>query len=127
MSTYHAAVWIDHHEARIFQLRLDGSDEATLHAQTHHIHRHPMGATDKHNHPDDMHHFFRDVAKALDGAHEILIGGPSSAKTELVSYVHQHDPALEKKIVRVETIDHPTDAQLVAHARQFFKLEKPRV
>jgi stalled ribosome rescue protein Dom34 len=127
MSSYHAAVWLDHHEARVFHLSLDGSDEATVHAPHHHVHRHPKGPTAEHNHPDDLHHFFRDLAQALQGAQEILVGGPSTAKTQFMAYVHEHDLALERRIVKVETIDHPTDAQLVAHAREHFKLQKPRV
>jgi stalled ribosome rescue protein Dom34 len=127
MTTYHAAVWLDHHEARIFHLSLDGSDESTVLAPTLHVHRHPKRGTDEHNHPDDDQHFFRDVTKALQGAQEILLGGPSTAKTQFVTYVHEHDHALAHKIAKVEAIDHPTDAQLVAHARKYFKLEKPRV
>ena len=30
------------------------------------------------------------------------------------------DPKLKKKVVGVETIDHPSDGQLVAHARKYF-------
>jgi stalled ribosome rescue protein Dom34 len=127
MSTYHAAVWMDHHEARIFHLGLDAADEATVKAPHAHVHRHPKGPTAEHNHPDDLRHFFREVAKALEGAQEILVGGPSTAKTQFLAYVHEHDRALEPKIAKVEAIDHPTDAQLVAHARQYFKLAKPRV
>ena len=51
---------------------------------------------------------------------EVLIAGPGSAKTELVKHIEQHDPTLKKKVVGVETIDHPSDGQLVAHARKYF-------
>jgi stalled ribosome rescue protein Dom34 len=128
MTSYHVAVWLDHHEARIFHINLDDSGESTVHAPQAHIHRHQKGGgTAEHNHPDDMQHFFHDVAKALADAKEILIGGPSMAKTQFMSYVHEHDHALEAKIAQVETMDHPTDAQFVAHARHHFKLDKPRV
>jgi stalled ribosome rescue protein Dom34 len=126
METYHAAMWLDHHEARIFHMTLDGSDESTVRAPQQHLHRHPKGATAEHNHPDDLHHFFRDVAKALQGAREILIVGPSTAKAQFLAYVHEHDPALEGRVVKVESVDHPTDAQLVAHARHYFKLDPSR-
>jgi stalled ribosome rescue protein Dom34 len=127
MVSYYAAVWLDHHEARIFHLRLDGSDESTVLAPKHHVLRHPKGGTAEHNHPDDLRHFFRDVAQALEGAQEILLGGPSVAKVQFLGYLKEHAPAVEKKIAKVETLDHPTDAQLVAHARGHFKLERPRV
>src|SRR6266446_476004 len=49
--------------------------------------------------------------------------GPANAKTELVKHISQHDPRLMRIIVGVETVDHPSDAQLVAHARHYFKAE----
>jgi hypothetical protein len=46
--------------------------------------------------------------------------GPSSAKPDLIRYVHKHAQALEPKILGVETLDHPTDGQLVAYVRHYF-------
>jgi hypothetical protein len=37
----------------------------------------------------------------------------------LVEYIHIHDPRLTKVIAGVETVDHPSDAQLVAYARKY--------
>jgi hypothetical protein len=34
--------------------------------------------------------------------------------------VHEHDRALEPRVVGVETVDHPTDRQLVAYAKKYF-------
>lgn len=47
--------------------------------------------------------------------------GPGSAKLELVKHVNNHDKTLSDHIVGVETADHPTDNQIVAHARTYFK------
>ncbi|MGA3122443.1 MAG: translational machinery protein [Polyangiaceae bacterium] len=125
--TTHAAVWIDHQEARIFHVQADGFDEATLHSPHRHIHRHPKGGTAEHNHPDDLRALFRDTARALDGFDEILVLGPSTAKVQFLSYVHDHDRAIEPKIVGSETVDHPTDRQLVAHVKQYFGMPAPRL
>jgi hypothetical protein len=35
---------------------------------------------------------------------------------------NMHDPKLMKIIAGVETVDHPSDAQLVAHARKYLKV-----
>ena len=120
MSLSQTVVWIDHHEARIFGVELGKFDESTIHAAERHLQRHPKGPTAEHNHPDDAHRFFRDVASALDGAKKILVVGPSTAKLEFFKYVHQHDRALEPKIVGIETVDHPTSGQLVAYAKRYF-------
>jgi stalled ribosome rescue protein Dom34 len=122
-----AAVWIDHHEARIFHVDLEGFDERTLKAPAHHVHRHPKGATEAHAHPDDEHRFFADVAKGLATAEEILVLGPSTAKSQFLKYLQDHARPLAGRVVAVETSDHPTDPQIVAHVRSHFRIPEPRV
>jgi hypothetical protein len=53
----------------------------------------------------------------------IFVTGPANEKTELVKHIRQHVPALMRKIVTVETVDHPSDRQLVDHARRHFKVD----
>jgi stalled ribosome rescue protein Dom34 len=69
--------------------------------------------------PEDQ-HFYHEVVEALKGAQEILIVGPASAKLNLVKHIHSHDAKLSDKVVGVESVDHPTDGQLVAYARKYF-------
>ena len=115
------AIWIDHDEAKIFHAHGDTFDEATLHSANHHVHRHPKDQETKtRNHPDDEHQFFHEVARALAGAEQILVVGPSMTKLHFLRYVQKHDVARESRIVGIETSDHPTDGQLVAHLRQYF-------
>ena len=52
-----------------------------------------------------------------------FVTGPANAKTELIKHIHTHHPQLMKIIVGIETVDHPSDGQLVAHARHYFKTE----
>jgi stalled ribosome rescue protein Dom34 len=113
----HAVVFIDHEEAKIHHVDLDSFDEKTIASPHAHVR----------SRPDDQKHFFEDVAKALQDAEEILIVGPSTAKLQLINYAHTHDRALAAKIVGVETVDHPTDGQLVAHARKYFHVSPARV
>jgi stalled ribosome rescue protein Dom34 len=122
-----AAVWLDHHEARVFHVDLDTFDETAVRSPRAHVHRHPKGGAEVHNHPDDIKHYFQEVAKALADAGEILILGPSTAKLQFVKYVHEHDKALAPKIVGLETVDHPTDAQLVAYVKKYFHEATPRL
>jgi hypothetical protein len=39
----------------------------------------------------------------------------------LLRYLHRHAPDVEAKVVGVETVDHPTDAQVLAYARARFR------
>ena len=121
MSTKHTLVWLDHHAANVYYVQPDAVSETTLRAPAHHVHRHPKGATEAKAHPDDAKHFFEEIAKALEDAEEILLVGPGTAKLQFLKYVHKHQHALEPRIFGIETVDHPTDKQLVAYAKQYFK------
>ena len=115
-----AVTWIDHKEARIFHLHADSTEETTVLAPQHHLHRHPLGRGDAKDHPDDARRFFKEVARSLEGTDALLIVGPSSAKLEFFRYLHEHDRRLEAKVVGVESADHPTDGEIVARARSCF-------
>jgi stalled ribosome rescue protein Dom34 len=117
----HAVIWIDHKEARVFHVHPDAVDETTVLAPQHHIHRHPEGRGEAREHPDDASRFFGEVARVLGGVDALLIVGPSSAKLEFFRYVHEHERRLESKVVGVESADHPTDGEIVARARSYFK------
>ncbi len=126
MPAHHqTAVWIDHHEARVFHVEAGGFDEAKVDSPHHHIHRHPS-STAEHDHPDDIHRLFHEVATALGDSEQVLVVGPGTAKLQLVRYLHEHASAVEQRIVGIETVDHPTDRQLAAYAAQYFDLEAPR-
>lgn len=117
----HAVVWIDHKEARIFEVDADEIDRSVVDSPGPHIHRHANEeALRVRNHPDDEQRYFREVSRALEGQGQILLVGPAQTKLHLFRYLHEHDRQLEAKIVGVESADHPTDAQLVAHLRSYF-------
>jgi stalled ribosome rescue protein Dom34 len=118
---FHAVVWIDHHEARVFHISPTDVERLVLHPDhpTRHIH-HKANSIGS-GHAAEDHVFLETVAQSIADAGEVLVTGPANAKTELVKHISQHDPQLMKIIVGIETVDHPSDAQLVAYARQYFK------
>lgn len=123
----HVAVWIDHQQAHIFSLDTKTADKTKVLARLHHLHHeHRHGAEEGKKHPDDTKRFFHDVDRALDHARAILLVGPGVAKLQFLRYAREHDHALEGRIVGLETVDHPTDAQLVAFARSYFDLGAAR-
>jgi transposase len=46
---------------------------------------------------------------------------PSAVFFYSPDHIHSYSPKLMSAIVGVETVDHPSDAQLVAYARKYFK------
>jgi stalled ribosome rescue protein Dom34 len=126
-SHFHAVVWIDHSQAKIFHIGLTGTDEVTLHPHlpTLHLHHKANSIGSGHAAPDE--NFFAEVTKTLSDAGEILIIGPASAKTELAKYLREQHPAVDKRVVAVESADHPTDREIVAYAKRHFKMAPARI
>ena len=59
-----------------------------------------------------------------------LLGDQQMPKLNSKKDPQHRAPTLSAKIVGVETVDHPTDGELVAHARRFFKADSqmpPRI
>ena len=113
MTPFHAAVWIDHQNAKVVHSDEHRFDESLIHAPNKHVRRDPAAAEQ----------FYHQVASALESAGEVLVIGPGSAKLALLKHVHKHHQALVDKIVGVETVDHPTDKQMVAYIRAYFHAE----
>jgi stalled ribosome rescue protein Dom34 len=64
--------------------------------------------------------FYHEIVEALKGAQEILVVGPANAKLNLIKHIQNHDQQMTDKVIGVETVDHPTDGQLIASARKYF-------
>jgi stalled ribosome rescue protein Dom34 len=117
---YHALVWIDHQQAKIFHFDASGADREVVRSTHPHQHLHHKAHSPDSGHVPPDQKFLHEVADALAPAEAILITGPGSAKTELMSYIHRAQPELARRVSGVDTLDHPTDRQLAALARAFF-------
>ena len=121
MSHAHAIVWMDAKEAHVFHFGADDVEKERIrsHSPFRKVH-HKAGVIGAgHVHLD--HRYFDEIAEALSGIQEWLLIGPGAAKTEMASYAEQHLPDLNRKLLGVQPADHPTDGELLAHARQAFK------
>jgi stalled ribosome rescue protein Dom34 len=124
MSThYHAVVWIDHKLARVVHFNADASESVIVHASNPHLHLHHKANANDSGHAAVDRKYLARVAEAIAHAGAILIAGPASAKTELSNYLKDAQPAIAARVSAVESMDHPTDGQLLAHARHFFKAD----
>jgi stalled ribosome rescue protein Dom34 len=118
MSHYHAIVWLDHLEARTFHFSADDAEAIAINSHSPDRHLHHRAGTRTGNRAPDDHEFFDAILGALEAAQEWLIVGPGLAKTAFVGYVRSHRPADVSRIVLVETLDHPTDGELLRLARK---------
>ena len=112
MSTFHAVVWMDHSEAHVVMFDREHMEAQRVKSRSHHKHQGKTG---------DIAVFFSDVAKALGGAREVLLTGPGAARNEFREWCGAHAKSAAAAIVDSIATDHPSDNQLVALARQYFK------
>lgn len=120
MSHYHAVVWLDHSEAHVMHISMDDVEKSIVHPAKPHNHLHAKSGTVGAGRQAEDKSYYHAIVEALSGAQEILVVGPAQAKLQLIKHIHAHDQAMADKVVGVETIDHPSDAQLVAYARKYF-------
>ena len=120
---YHALVWIDHQTAKVFHFNADSSETAIVHSTHPHQHLHHKKNSGDSGHAPVDKDFLERVATAISQSGAILIVGPASAKTELQTHLKHAHPGIAAKVSAVESIDHPTDGQLLAHARHFFEAD----
>jgi len=121
MPHFHAAVWLDHSEAHVMHISPDDVETSVVHPAHPHQHLHVRSGTTGAGRKTEDQAYYHKVTEALQGAQEILIVGPAQAKLQLVKHIHAHDHGLVDKIVGVETVDHPSDGQLLAYARKYFR------
>jgi hypothetical protein len=112
---------MDSKEAHVFRFDRDDVEKQRIkaHLPFRKIH-HKAGVIGAgHVHLD--HKYFDEIVEGLSGAQEWLLTGPSAAKDEFRNYLKASQSAFNGTLLGVEAADHPTDGQLLDHARRFFK------
>lgn len=66
------------------------------------------------------HAFYGEVCDAMKSIEEVVVVGSSTAQADFKHFIEKHRPLVAKYVVGYESVDHPTDPQLVALARQYF-------
>ncbi|MFZ3128516.1 MAG: hypothetical protein WA136_10930 [Rhodoferax sp.] len=112
MSTFHAVVWMDHSEAHVLMFDREHIEAQRVKSRSHHKHQ---------GKAEDNATFFTEIAKALAGTREVLLTGPGLARNQFRDWAAGNQAELAARIVDSVSADHPTDGQLVAMARQYFK------
>lgn len=125
----HCLLVIDHHEARIFRMEMQGTVPQRIvpHGPEDYL-RHAQSSKefDKGRDKPDPNSFFAPVAVALQGGGQILIFGSgtghSSEMEQFVAWVKTHHADVASRIVGSVVVDqnHLSDGQLLAQARKFY-------
>ena len=121
MSHVHAIVWLDHLNARVIAFSDGEGETIPIESESENRQLHRKSGKPGSGHASDDHAFFHDVVATIADVREILITGPGTAKVAFKRYVEQRHQELGRRIVGVETMDHPSDSELLVYARKYFR------
>lgn len=123
ISAYHAVVWLDHDEAHVMHFSLNEDHEK--HASPINLHQKSRVKSGKSNYgtADEDQFYFHNVAQTLKPARRVTVVGPCSAKLKFIKHIKAHDKDCAHKIIAVETVDHPSDVEIVDMGRKYFVSE----
>ena len=113
MSLYHAVAFVDHQHADVLQFGSEHVVDSKVHEHFAYTRQHGSEVRTEHE-------FFGHVCDALDGIAEVLVVGGHQGLADFKHYVNKHRPLTGQHIVAYQVVDHPTENQLVALARQQF-------
>ena len=120
---YHAVVWMDHAEAHILHYTSEHVHNK-LADQPHRRLHHKRGGSDAARAAEDRAYFVK-IAGSLSNAKEILVAGPAAAKSAFIDHLNDHAHDVRARVVAIETVDHPSDGQLLEYARKHFSTIDP--
>jgi len=113
MATRHAVLWVDHHKASLHPTGVQSAPARRLKAHAHPTAQHGSEVRSEHE-------FFAEVCEALEAVETVLVTGSKTALADFRHYVEKHRAQTGHRIASYQTVDHPTDHQLVALGRSFF-------
>ena len=113
MTLSHAVVHVDHHKAEVLHFDADNASSQSVKEHQHYTRQHGSEVRSEHE-------FFGQVCDALAGVADVLVVGSHQAQAAFRHYVDKHRPLVAKQVVAWETIDHPSEGELLAFARKYF-------
>ena len=129
--THHAVVvLLDHMRARLIYLDDAPVDGGVIETEwsTRQFRvqdRHAAGGSGRPSRDQDD--YFKAVADAAGRAERVVLAGGGSAKAEFVLWAHERRHPVATRIHAIQTVDRPSDGELVALAREALHAEPPRM
>lgn len=120
MPINHVIAWIDHAEAHIIHFDRDSSSTVVVKSHAPRRHRHVRAGVSGSGHAPENQSYFDGITETLAGKDEILIVGPGLEKLALMKHMIKYHPTVADRVMSVETVDHPSDGQLLQYARKYF-------
>jgi stalled ribosome rescue protein Dom34 len=111
-----AVVWLDFHQAKVFLMAAQDIAAGRVRADTPHRQIHHKAQVRGSGHVRDDRTYFEAILAAVEEADSWVIAGPGGTKKDLEKYLDGHGEELKKKLAGVESMDHPTEGELLKQA-----------
>ncbi len=121
MSYSHAVIWLDHKRAHVIRFGRETSEAVLIHHEGGERHLHHRRGSTGSGHAAEDPKYYEQILVAVADTPELLVAGPANAKLEFVKHIHKKHAALVDRLVGVETLDHPSEGELLKFARAYFK------
>lgn len=117
MSLNHVIVWLDQAEAHVIHFNRETSESEVIKTTSN---QHHKGGVEVSSQAADQSPYLNEIAAAIAEAPAILVVGPGIEKMLFIKHLNKSHAAIAEKVVGVESVDHPSDGQLLAYARKYF-------
>ncbi len=111
-------IWLDRSQAKIFK-RLKGVDQQERVILKSHFKKHPPHLLDYLELEKRENKLFLDAIRELTDADHIIILGPGMVKYHFRTYLSEHFPLINKKVIACEAFDHSADPQIEAYLTHY--------
>ncbi len=116
MSFQHAVVWLDQTEAHVIHFTRDDAETEVIKTTS----QHQKAGVPNNNRAEEDTTYMDEVIAALTEAKQILVVGPGQEKLALMRHMNKKHAETADNVVSVETVDHPSDSELLTYARKYF-------
>ena len=116
-------IWMDHTKAHILELKKNSITTRTIESLSLQGEKQTFGEDEslKHNtEQDQLSDYFKRISAVIKGYQEVLLFGPTHAKTELYN-VLKEDSHFNNIKIEIEATDNLTENQMSAFVKEHFK------
>ncbi len=119
----YAGIWMDHSNAHLTEFTTDQFETKSIHSEfTHREKEKSLGKSEQLMHNKEQHEqtaYFKKLGEVIKNYEEVILFGPTDAKTELM-HILKKDHHFEKIKIEVHTTDKMTDNQQHAFVKEHF-------
>ena len=123
-STKRLGIWMDHASATLMELENGNFSERTITSSfNHEIKEQTLTKSEKEAHQKENHRemaYFKEIGKAILNFENVLLFGPTEAKTELIKMM-KTDHHYDKIKIEVRPADKMTENQRQAFVKDYFQ------